>query len=93
MAEILKQIKNKSTYFKKTDFEQMFDSYNFFEEKADNKIPYNYLIQGLRRITVKYEKQQFLEKYPKFKLDRMVSKLEFVNIMETEYKAVTKFES
>lgn len=56
MAEILKHIKSKSTYLKKTDFEQMFDSYNFFEEKADNKIPYNYLIQGLRRITVKYEK-------------------------------------
>ncbi len=30
MAEILKQIKNKSTFFKKTDFENMFDSYNFF---------------------------------------------------------------
>ena len=30
MAEILKQIKNKTTFFKKADFEQMFDSYNFF---------------------------------------------------------------
>lgn len=56
MAEILKHIKNKTTYFKKHDFEHMFDSYNFFEEKADNKIPYNYLIQALRRITVNYEK-------------------------------------
>ncbi len=38
-----------------------------------------------------YEKERFLEKYPQFKLDRMVGKLEFVNVMELEYKVVTRF--
>ena len=41
-------------FFKKSDFEHMFDSYDFFESKGGNQIPYTYLIQGLEKINIKY---------------------------------------
>ena len=49
------------------------------------------LVQALKRITIEYTKEQFLEKYQRFKLDKMVNKNDFVNIMEAEYKDVIKF--
>ena len=64
----------------------MFDSYDFFESKGGNQIAYPYLMQALEKINIKYQKQQFLNKYPQFKLDRMVKKIDFINIMESEYK-------
>ena len=64
----------------------MFDAYDFFESKGGNQIPYTYLMQGLEKINIKYEKEEFLNKYPQFKLDRVVKKIDFINIMEAEYK-------
>lgn len=45
-------------------------------------VTYNCLIQALRRITIEYTKEEFLEKYPKFKLEKFVVKAEFVTILE-----------
>ena len=83
---IFKALKEKQHYFKKTDFEQMFEAYDFFESKGGNQIPYTYLMQALEKISISYEKEEFLTKYPQFKLDRMVKKIDFINIMEAEYK-------
>lgn len=47
-----------------------------------NEIAYTYLIQALEKINVKYSKEEFLNLYPQFKLDRIVKKLDFINIME-----------
>ncbi len=54
-------------------------------------VPYNCLIQALKRITIEYTREEFLEKYPKFKLDKFVVKAEFVNILENQYKKVAEF--
>jgi Ca2+-binding EF-hand superfamily protein len=86
LISIFKTIKENQHYFKKSDFEHMFEAYDFFEAKGGNQIPYTYLVQALEKIGIKYEKDEFLTKYPQFKLDRMVKKLDFINIMEAEYK-------
>ena len=64
----------------------MFDSYDIFESKGGNQIPYTYLIQALEKINVRLTREEFLDKYPEFKLDRMVKKIDFINIMDGEYK-------
>jgi hypothetical protein len=86
LVAIFKNMKDSQNYFKKSDFEHMFDSYDFFESKGGNQIPYTYLVQALQRISINYQKENFLSKYPQFKLDRLVKKLDFINIMENEYK-------
>lgn len=47
MVNILKGIKDKKTYFKTEDFENMFLSYDIFEDKGSKEIPFTYLIQAL----------------------------------------------
>lgn len=64
----------------------MFESYDFFSSKGGNMIPFTSLVQALERINVHYSREEFLAAYPQFKLDRAVKKLDFINIMETEYK-------
>ena len=39
-------------------------------------------MQALEKINVVYRKEEFLDLYPQFKLDRMVKKMDFINIME-----------
>ena len=86
LIAIFKAIKDNQHYFKKSDFEHMFEAYDFFEAKGGNQVPYIYLMQGLEKINVSYDKETFLNTYPQFKLDRLVKKLDFINIMEGEYK-------
>ena len=40
-------MKEGQNFYKKSDFEHMFDSYDFFESKGGNQIPYIYLVQAL----------------------------------------------
>lgn len=47
LVSILKSMKENQSYFKKSDFEHMFESYDFFESKGGNQIPYSSLIQAL----------------------------------------------
>lgn len=86
LAAILRAMKDKQTFFKKSDFESMFESYDFFSSKGGNQIPFTSLVQALDRINVHYTREDFLAAYPQFKLDRAVKKLDFINIMETEYR-------
>lgn len=64
----------------------MFESYDFFSAKGGNQIPFTSLMQALEKINVVYTREEFLNTYPQFKLDRTVKKLDFINIMESEYK-------
>ena len=68
----------------------MFESYDFFSSKGGNQIPYTSLMQALQKINVHYTKEDFLNAYPQFKLDRTVKKLDFINIMESEYRKKIK---
>ena len=56
MICILKKMKEKKDFFKKTDFEAMFDSYDIFDNKGNGQIPYIYLIQALTHVNVHYAK-------------------------------------
>ena len=47
-------MKESNHYFKKSDFEHMFDSYDFFESKGGNQIAYPFLVQALEKINIKY---------------------------------------
>lgn len=47
LVGIFKSMKENQTFFKKTDFEHMFQSYDFFESKGGNQIPFTNLIQAL----------------------------------------------
>jgi hypothetical protein len=53
-------------------------------------VPFTSLMQALEKINVHYTKEEFLNAYPQFKLDRTVKKLDFINIMEGEYKKKIK---
>jgi Ca2+-binding EF-hand superfamily protein len=86
LAGILRSMKEKQPFFRKSDFESMFESYDFFSEKGGNQIPFTSLVQALEKINVSYTREEFLNAYPQFKLDRTVKKLDFINIMENEYK-------
>lgn len=90
LAAILRSMKEKQPFFKKSDFESMFESYDFFSSKGGNQIPFTSLIQALEKVNVRYTREEFLEAYPQFKLDRTVKKLDFINIMEAEYKKKIK---
>ena len=52
----------------------MFESYDFFSSKGGNQVPYTSLMQALEKINVHYSKEDFLNTYPQFKLDRTVTK-------------------
>ena len=54
MVQVLKKLKEKTYYFKKADFEAMFDSYDVFGDKGNGQVPYPYLIQALTHINVDY---------------------------------------
>ncbi len=86
MISILKKMKQKTHYFKKADFQAMFDSFDVFGDKGTGLIPYLYLMQSLGHLNVHYTQQQFLNKYPQFKLEKGVKKSDFANIMDSEYK-------
>ena len=86
LISILKGMKEKQSFYKKSDFENMFESYDFFSSRGGNQIPYTSLIQALDKINIHYSKEEFLNLYPQFKLDRVVKKLDFINVMEAEYK-------
>lgn len=90
LANIFRAMKEKQSFFKKTDFEDMFDSYDFFSSLGGNQIPFTSLVHALGKLNIHYTREEFLEAYPQFKLDRMVKKLDFVNIMEAEYKKKLK---
>ena len=47
-------------------------------------------MHALEKINIRYTKEEFLNAYPQFKLDRTVKKLDFINIMEGEYKKKIK---
>lgn len=79
-------MKEKLHYFKKIDFEAMFDSLDAFGDKGTGQIPYQYLIQSLGHINVNYSHEEFLKKYPQFKLEKGIRKSEFASIMDAEYK-------
>lgn len=68
MIAILKKMKEKNYYFKKIDFQAMFDSFDIFGDKGNGQAPYPYLIQALGHMNVHYTQEQFLAKYPQFKL-------------------------
>ena len=86
MVQVLKKLKEKTYYFKKADFEAMFDSYDVFGDKGNGQVPYPYLIQALTHINVDYSQEEFLSAYPQFKLEKGVKKSDFANIMDAEYK-------
>lgn len=54
MVAILKKMKEKTHYFKRTDFEAMFDSFDIFGDKGNGQAPYIYLIQALGHINIHY---------------------------------------
>lgn len=64
----------------------MFDSLDAFLDKGNGQIPYQYLIQSLGHINVNYTQEDFLKKYPQFKLEKGIKKSEFASIMDSEYK-------
>lgn len=64
----------------------MFDSFDIFGDKGNGQAPYIYLIQALGHIGVQYSHEEFLNKYPQFKLEKGVRKSDFANIMDAEYK-------
>lgn len=82
MIAILKKMKEKTHYFKKIDFQAMFDSFDVFGDKGTGQVPYLYLLQALGHINVVYTQDQFLNKYPQFKLEKGVKKGDFANIMD-----------
>ena len=86
MIQILKQMKDKKHYFKKIDFEAMFESYDVFGDKGNGQVPYPSLIQALTHLNIHYSQEDFLNKYPQFKLEKGVKKLDFANIMDAEYR-------
>ena len=86
MIAILKKMKEKTNYFKKLDFQAMFDSFDVFGDKGSGHVPYLYLLQALGHINVHYTQEQFLNRYPQFKLEKGVKKSDFANIMDTQYK-------
>lgn len=52
----------------------MFDSFDAFGDKGSGLIPYQYLIQALGHINVNYTQEEFVKKYPQFKLEKGVRK-------------------
>lgn len=60
----------------------MFDSYDIFDSKGNGQIPYSSLIQALTHVNVHYSKEDFLNAYPQFKLEKGVKRSDFVNIMD-----------
>lgn len=86
MVQILKKMKEKTHYFKKADFEAMFDCYDMFGDKGNGQVAYTYLMQALTHINLHYSQEEFVGKYPQFKLEKGVKKSDFANIMEGEYK-------
>jgi Ca2+-binding EF-hand superfamily protein len=80
----LHRIKEKEKYFKKSDIEAMYDSFNFFEGRGEF-VTYEHLLDGMKSIGISCSKQDFLEKYPQYKLDRHISKLDFIKIIEQYY--------
>lgn len=64
----------------------MFDSYDVFGDKGNGQVNYADLMQALTYINVHYSQEEFLNKYPQFKLEKGVKKSDFANIMDAEYK-------
>ena len=56
MISLLKKMKEKNNYFKKSDFQAIFDSYDIFDNKGNGQIPYVYLMQSLTHINVHISK-------------------------------------
>ena len=79
-------MKEKNNFFKKSDFEVMFDSYDAFGNKGNGQIPYTYLLQALNQLNIHISKEDFLLAYPQFKLEKGVKKADFVSILDTEYR-------
>ena len=43
-------------------------------------------MQALSLINIHYEQEEFLNKYPQFKLEKGVKKSDFATIMDSEYR-------
>jgi Ca2+-binding EF-hand superfamily protein len=55
MIEILKKQKSKENdYFKRSDFEHIFDTFDIFDERGTREISKQYLIQALKYINIHY---------------------------------------
>lgn len=86
MVSILQKMKDKQYYYRKADFEMIFDGYDVFGTHGNGQISYIFLMQALKNLNINYEQEEFVNKYPQFKLDKGVKKSDFVNIMDGEYK-------
>lgn len=90
MLATLKKLKKGERYFHKSDFEVMFDSYDFIE-KGGQQVHFLSIVQSLNNLNVPITQEAFLQKYPQFKLGKYVKKEDFVSILEKEYSTSTAF--
>lgn len=54
MIKILEKIKDKQYFFKKLDYENIFDGYDIFGTHGNGQISYIYLIQALENMNICY---------------------------------------
>jgi hypothetical protein len=83
MVQTLRGLKEKKAYFKREDFEGMFESHDALGE---GEVGFWLLNQGLDKLGVRYSESEFLERYPIYKIGRMVKREDYIRILEKEYQ-------
>ena len=83
---VLKRLKSGDRFFKKFDFEDMFENYNFFEDRNRNKVHVDNLVQCLSNINLEIDLEALKKKYNELEGITHLDKKLFVSVLEKEYK-------
>ena len=74
----LKKLKAGDRFFRTADFEDMFENYNFFQDKNQNLVHVNNLVQSLNNVSIEINEEQLKEKHPELLRKGYLKKDEFV---------------